>query len=182
LQPLPPERARLLANRAEAYMLRGDVERAVDGYRASLALYFVGNQLFRGGTTTLWGLAVALDRSGDLDGGLQAVRLARSYDPQDLQLNGTEWFYVPAYDRHWYEALGHWAVARGDDVLTSVRVEAYARAVASLRAFVSAASKTDPWLTLGHDRLRRCEKEQAGFLAQKVKAPPAKAKAAKPKR
>lgn len=170
LQPLPPERARILANRAEAYMLRGDVERAVAGYRASLALYFVGNQLFQGGTTTLWGLAVALDRSGDLDGGLEAVRLARTYDPQDLQINGPNWFYVPEYDRHWYEALGHWAVARHAD-LDSVRVEAYARAAASLREFVARAGQADPWLTLAQDRLRRCEKERAAFAAQqKAKA------------
>lgn len=169
-QPVARERSRLLANRAEAYMLLGDITAAVEGYRAALALLSSDYLLFGTGPTTLWGLAVALDRSGDLDGGLEAVRLARSYDPLDRQINGPNWFYVPDYDRYWYAALGHWAVARKADV-ASVRAEAYGRAVAALEEFVGRAARDDKWLPLARVRLKQCEKERAAFLKRSTARP-----------
>jgi tetratricopeptide (TPR) repeat protein len=173
-QPLARERARLLANRAEAYMLLGDVTSAVQGYRAALTLLSADYWLVSLGPTTLWGLAVALDRSGDLEGGMDAVRLARSYDPKDEQINGPNWFFIPEYDRRWYAALGHWTVARKADV-PSVRVEAYARAVAELAAFVKEASPHDDrWLPLAKIRLKQCEKERDAFLKQASARPPSK--------
>jgi len=163
-QPRSSERARLYANRAEAYMLLGDVTAAVHGYRAALTVLSADYMLSGLGPTTLWGLAVALDRSGDLDGGMDAVRLARSYDADDKLINGPDWFYVPDYDAHWYAALGHWTVARRSDV-PSVRVEAYARAVASLERFVKEATPHDDrWLALARVRLEQCKKERAAFL------------------
>lgn len=170
-QPVARERARILANRAEAHMLLGDITAAVDGYRAALSLLSSDYLLFGTGPTTLWGLAVALDRSGDLDGGLEAVRLARSYDPLDRQINGPGWFYVPDYDRHWYAALGHWAVARKAEV-ASVRAEAYGRAVAALDEFVMKAARDDKWLPLARVRLKQCEKERAAFLKRAIKKGP----------
>ncbi|MFT3774535.1 MAG: hypothetical protein QM820_54960 [Minicystis sp.] len=166
-QPIARERARLLANRAEAYMLLGDITAAVDGYRAALAMLSSDYLLFGTGPTTLWGLAVALDRSGDLDGGLEAVRLARSYDPRDAQISGPSWFYVPDYDRYWYAALGHWAVARKADV-PGVRAEAYTRAVAALDAFVTHAARDDKWLPLARVRLKQCDKERAEFMRRET--------------
>lgn len=170
-QPVARERSRILANRAEAYMLLGDITAAVEGYRAALALLSSDYLLFGTGPTTLWGLAVALDRSGDLDGALEAVRLARSYDPLDRQINGPGWFYVPEYDRHWYAALGHWAVARKAEV-ASVRAEAYTRAVAALDEFVMKAARDDKWLPLARARLKQCEKERAAFLKRSAGRPP----------
>ena len=145
-------------------MLLGDITPAVEGYRAALALLTADHMMFGSGPTTLWGLAVALDRSGDLDSGLDAIRVARSYDAQDKQINGPGWFYLPDYDRHWYEALGHWQVARKSEVVTSVRVDAYARAVASWEEYVSSAARDDKWLPLARVRLKQCEKERAAFL------------------
>jgi tetratricopeptide (TPR) repeat protein len=164
VQPVAFERSRLLANRAEAYMLLGDITPAVQGYRAALALLSADHMMFGTGPTTLWGLAVALDRSGDLDSGLDAVRLARTYDPQDKLINGPAWFYLPDYDRHWYEALGHWQVARKTDALLSVRVDAYARASASWDEYVTNAARDDRWLPLARLRAKQCEKERAAFL------------------
>jgi tetratricopeptide (TPR) repeat protein len=164
VQPLNHERALLFANRAEAYMLLGDITSAVAGYRASLALLSSDSLSFRGGATTLWGLAVALDRSGDLDSGLDAVRLARTYDPKDEQINGAGWFYMPPYDRHWYEALGHWQVARKVDVVTAVRADAYGRAMASWEEYLANAAPTNQWLPLARVRLKQCQKERTAFL------------------
>jgi tetratricopeptide (TPR) repeat protein len=167
VQPIARERARLLANRAEAYMLLGDITAAVDGYRVALAILTADYMMFGSGPTTLWGLAVALDRSGDLDSGLDAIRVARSYDAQDKQINGPGWFYMPDYDRHWYEALGHWQVARKGEVVTSVRIDAYARAVASWEEYLSSAAPDDKWLPLARVRLKQCEKERAAFARRR---------------
>lgn len=161
-QPIPHERARLLANRAEGYMLLGDLTAAVDGYRAAIALMSL-DTFKRSGATTLWGLAVALDRSGDLDGGLDAVRVARSYDLMDKQIKGPGWFYVPEYDVHWYDALGFWSAARLSDV-AAVRVASYDQALASLRKYLASAPPDDKWLPLARARIKQCEKERAAFL------------------
>lgn len=171
LQALAPERARVLANRAEAYMLQGDITAAVEGYRAAIALMTAVDFIRRAGATALWGLGVALDRSGDLEGALDAVRVARSYDPRDLQINGTGWFYVPPHDKHWYEALGHWEAARVTD-LDSVRVEAFARAQESWAAFIEAAPPTDRWVPVAKARLAQCKKERDAFLRRVGAAKP----------
>jgi hypothetical protein len=167
VQPIAHERARLLQNRAEAYMLLGDASAAMTGYRAALGLLSADYMLSTSGSTTLWGLGVAQDRSGDLDSGLDSIRIARIYDPEDRGINDPNWSYVPPYDQHWYEALGHWQVARKPDVLTSVRVHAYARALSSWEEWVQKAAHdapNDKWLPLAKVRLKQCEKERAAFL------------------
>ena len=174
-EPIPHERARILANRAEGYMLLGDLTAAIEGYRSALALMTL-DSFRRSGATTLWGLAVALDRSGDLDGGLDSVRIARAYDRMDEQINGPGWFYVPEYDRHWYEALGHWSAARLTD-LASVRAEAYGRAIAALDAYTARASREDKWLPLARARKKQCEKERAEFLKRDAARRAAEARA-----
>jgi hypothetical protein len=153
-------------------MLQGDITAAVEGYRAAIALLSADHMMFGTGPTTLWGLAVALDRSGDLDSGLDAIRLARTYDAQDRLINGPGWFYMPDYDRHWYEALGHWQVARKADALLSVRVDAYARASASWDEYLANAARDDRWLPLARFRAKQCEKERAAFLRRAVTVGP----------
>ncbi len=160
LQPIAEHRALLLANRAEAYMVEGDVSAAVEGYRSALLLLTPYDMVNGNGPTTLWGLAVALDRSGDFAGAIEAVTMARTYDARDLRLNSPNWFYVPDYDRHWYEALGHWMAARKTDT-ASVRADAYLRAVASWKEYVSKAPLGDHWVLIAKARLAQCEKEAA---------------------
>ena len=166
-EAIAPHRATLLANRAEAYLLQGDASAAVTGYRAALALLTADDLVFGTGSTTLWGLGVALDRSGDLDSGLDAIRVARIYDRLDRHLEPPNWFYSPAYDKHWYEALGYWQVARKTDAVLSARVDGYARAVASFEEFIGAATTAAPddkWLPLARVRLKQCEAERGAFL------------------
>jgi tetratricopeptide (TPR) repeat protein len=165
LQPIASERATLLSNRAEAYMHTGDVAAAVAGYRAALGLLSADYMVLGSGSTTLWGLGVALDRTGDLDSGLDAIRVARIYDRLDKNLEPESgWFYSPAHDRYWYEALGAWQVARKPDAVTSARVDAFARAVASWEEFLAKAGRDDKWAALARVRLKQCEKERLAFL------------------
>lgn len=158
LQPIPSARATLLANRAEAYMYKGDLTSAIEGYRAALLLHTPG-QLVSYAATTLWGLAVALDRSGDLEAGFASIQLARTYDKFDKQLSSGSWFYVPEYDVHWYKALGHWSSARATD-LGAVRAEEIGRAVTAWEEFIENARPDDPWLPLARARLKMCVKER----------------------
>ena len=119
--------------------------------------------MLRSGVTTLWGLAVALDRSGDLDQALRQIDLARTYDFADRALTDPAWFFVPPYDEAWYSALGQWATARHAE-LAAVRVEAYARAVARWRDYLSQAPPDDRWAPLARHRLAQCDRERAAYV------------------
>lgn len=169
LEPHASTRALLLANQAEAFMVLGDITSAIEGYRAALAS--LGSlDMFRYGVTTLWGLAVALDRSGDLEGALEHIRLARTYDQNDRQINGSGWFYVPPYDEAWYTALGHWARARSADL--KEREESYLQAVAAWESYIARAPASDHWVSLARARRAQCEKERVQ-TATRLRKPPA---------
>ena len=169
LEPHSGPRSTLLANRAEAFMVLGDITAAVEGYRAALSTLST-RELYRYGVTTLWGLGVALDRSGDLDGAIEHIQLARQYDRTDQLIHGPGWFYVPEYDEAWYGALGHWAAARAAE-LGAARAEAYAQAIAAWEEYIQRAPADDLWLPLARARLARCEKEREQAMRQRRPAP-----------
>ncbi|WP_437570353.1 tetratricopeptide repeat protein [Sorangium sp. So ce542] len=171
LEPHAASRALLLANQAEAHMALGDITAAVEGYRAALST--LGSlDMFRYGVTTLWGLAVALDRSGDLEGAIEHIRLARTYDRNDQQINGAGWFYVPPYDDAWYAALGHWAAARSAE-LGAARAEAYLQAVAAWESYIARAPGNDHWVALAKARRAQCDREREQTMKRLRKPGPA---------
>jgi hypothetical protein len=141
----------MLANQSEAFMVAGDVARAVLGYRASLG-DLSSRELPSVGPTTHWSLGVALDRTGDLDGALAEIARARGYDPLDLHLRSPGWFFVPSYDEHWYEALGHWLVGRRADELERRR-DAYERAERAWVAYLASAPPDGPYVPIARGRL-----------------------------
>lgn len=160
-------RANILANRAEAYMAIGDLESAVRGYRESLSALSSLSALEMAfySITTLWGLGVALDRTGDMEGAMRSIELARQYDPLDRQLNRPTWFFAPAYDEAWYRALGHWHRARS--VTTeAARAIAYLSAIDAWRRYIEYAPDADPYKALAAARLSACEKESAQAAAR----------------
>ena len=154
----PPEQlAILLANQAEGYMALGKLRDAISGYRESLRVVpMIG--MAKLGVTTHWGLAVALDRSGDLRSAMIQIRDARVYDPHDLRINGDDWIYVPAHDEHWYRALGNWQHARvaTDD---RTRIARYQQAIAEYARYIDRAPEGDRWISLAEHRYRQCERE-----------------------
>ena len=164
VEPHPGSRAILLANRAEGHMVQGDILSAVRGYRQSLR-ETPSTLVHRSGVTTLWGLAVALDRSGDLRGALEHIAQARAYDPADQNINSPSWFYVPDYDDSWYAALGHWSRAR-TAANRDLELDEYRDAVAAWRRYLDHAPISDHWLPLASLRLRQCEKELDEALAK----------------
>jgi tetratricopeptide (TPR) repeat protein len=165
-------RSTLLANRAEAFMGKGDIIAAVQGYRDALAILGSAHPIdaIYYSVTPLWGLGVALDRSGDLEGGMQTIRLARAYDSEDKLINQSSWFYSPPHDEAWYAALGFWEKAR-QATLGAARAEAFARAIEAWERYIEKAPSGDPWAPLAQARLRACEKERDADRKKSAKDP-----------
>jgi tetratricopeptide (TPR) repeat protein len=168
LDPLLESRALYLSNQAEAFMVKGDTRRAVLGYRAALdgLGQFGAREL---APTTLWSLGVALDRSGDLDGALDSIALARGIDPNDTKINGDTWFFVPEYDAAYYAALGHWLVARRSSEV-DIQMAAYERSILSWKEYLLRAPESDRYRPMATARLRAATVEYDAF-AKKARTP-----------
>lgn len=164
VDPHAEAQAILLANQAEGFLASGETTRALAGYRASLAVT-PAYALHRIAVTTWWGYAVALDRSGNLAGALEQIAHARSYDPEDLRLGSDSWVYLPAYDEHWYQALGHWQHARTAEEPME-RLRAYEQAELAWSAYERHASADDRWKALAELRKRQCRREHRRALAR----------------
>jgi tetratricopeptide (TPR) repeat protein len=157
-QPIGSRRAALMANRAESFMGYGRLEEAIQGYRDALAS-LLQDEMDTHGVTTLWGLAVALDRNGDLEAGLSNISLARTYDPIDEEINKDSWFYSPPYDEHWYKAIGAWAKARAIDNSIDRTFE-YGHALEAWDRYIEYAPPGDLYVALAKVRRRACELER----------------------
>lgn len=167
-QPIGHRRATLMANRAESYMGAGRLDDAIQGYRDALAA-LLPDEMRTYGVTTLWGLAVALDRNGDMEAGLANIRLARIYDEIDEEINKEGWFYSPAHDEHWYKALGAWGRARA--IENSIdKTFAYGHAIEAWERYIDRAPAGDLYVELAKIRRRACEIERE--KAAKVKSKP----------
>src|SRR6266542_890373 len=150
-QTHPGQRALACSNRAEAQMLLGRLGAAISDYRASL-------RIEPENVLTHWGLAVALDRSADVPGALAEAKIAITYDPLDQQLASPNVFFVPAYDRYWYEGLGAMAHAQQiDDAATAILW--WETAVAKWSEYVAVARADDPWLRLAKAHQSSCERQ-----------------------
>lgn len=158
---LSTTRSTILANRAEAFMGKGDLTSAIRGYRDALAALTSAHPIesILYGVTPLWGLGVALDRSGDLEGGIRSIRLAREYDPDDRLISRPDWFYSPPHDEAWYAALGFWTRAR-QAAGRAARAEAFVRAIEAWERYIEKAPSGDAWVPLAKARLRACQKER----------------------
>lgn len=139
-----------LSNQAEGFMASGRVDEAVRGYREAVALSH-DNALAH------WGLAVALDRSGDPAGALHEAGVALTYDPDAKELNGPNVFFVPARDRFWYRALGAMSRATSSSD-AGLQVLWWERAALLWRQYVDAAPVDDRWVALARLRLAFCER------------------------
>ena len=135
------------ANLGEVTMLAGDLQGAVEAYRRSLAASGDGGQ-----PLALWGLAVSLDRLGEHEAALEAADralLAQGAGLRILRSDGV--FFEPEYEVHYYEALGHEAIARRPD---AIRQEALAAAARSWRLFMQQGGR---WSSRAAANLERVE-------------------------
>lgn len=171
------DRALALSNRAEAemYMARllppgsdyqGRLTRAINDYRAALAL----EPSFG---SAHWGLAVALDRSGDTPGGLVEAKTAIAFDPLDQLLTGPEVFFVPSYDLNWYEGMSAMArTQQADDAMTAILW--WETAVAKWATYVAVAASDDRWLPLAKAHQTSCQRELDRAKKRAARSPKAR--------
>lgn len=171
LQPVGESRSVLLANRGEALMAAGRLGEAITSYNAALDLVQSGSmmKMIAYGVTTLWGLAVAVDRNGELDRALSYIALARTYDPGDTRLDSSSWFYGVPADEAWYKALGWWSAARRRDA-GPVETQAYIQSILSWDAYIRSVPESDPWLPIARARRAACVAELKHIDKQADKA------------
>lgn len=176
------QRAHLLYNRADARMAEGQLAAAIEDYRSAIA---IGQQPE---TTALayYGLAVALDRYGDLPAAWQALEAAHRITSPFSGLPGIDLldapgvFFVPDYDKHYYRGLSHMAAARSA-ATDEERRNHLERALVHWGAFLDAGEKAqDRYLENArlHELMCRRELEK---LAQ-VKRPPRAGSGSRPPR
>jgi len=143
-------RATALYDRGDAHMLLAQhqpeqLQLALNDYRSALVL----EPDLR---PAHWGLAIALDRSGDAPGAIAQAKVALGYDPLEQYISKPLVFFVPEYDQYWYEALSAMARAEQVEVGPSV-VLLWEIAVVKWSAFVALAESDDRWLPLAKAHL-----------------------------
>lgn len=134
-------------NRAEAAARLLDFDAAVSDYERAAALGREPDVQ----ALARFGLAVVLERRGDLPAAYAALDRALSvrlpvppYPTEDpLELPGV--FFVPAYERHYLQALAAMALARKAE-RTVERRTLFALAVAEWDAYLDRADASEPWL------------------------------------
>jgi tetratricopeptide (TPR) repeat protein len=151
-------RASAYYNRAEESMRLGELARAVSDYERAVTVARDPDVH----ALARFGLAVALERRLDLPAAYQELDRALAivlpvppYPTEDpLELPGV--FFVPAYERHYLDALV-W-MARARHVQGSVRRDAYARATSAWDAYLAAAPKEERWYDQAHAHRERCKR------------------------
>lgn len=158
----PDQRVRALCNRAESQIRRERLGDALRDYRESLLLQ-PDDVLCR------WGYAVALDRTGDAPAAMTEATTAITFDPLDQALSNPGVFFLPTYERFWYEGLGAMARAQQiDDPATSVLW--WDAAVVKWAGYLSFAPADDRWVPLAKAHQASCQRrvEQAKKAAQRL--------------
>lgn len=154
-QTLPHLRASALYNYGDALMSLGDLGRAVASYRSAVDLE-PGQS--RTGVLARWGLAVALDRQGDIAQALATAKEAVQLDaPGRSVLHDEGTFFVPKYDIFWYEALRDWALAELSAGDAGERRRHLELAAVRWQTYVASSPSADPWAALAQARFRRTQ-------------------------
>lgn len=151
----PEIRANALLNRAETHLMRGALTKAIADYRSA-------DQLAEAPELSAlaeYGLAVALERSGDLPSALDAVMVARSYWPKEFSFTALDLpsvFFVPAYEIHYYKGIEQLALGR-EKTRTGEReaaAQGWSEAIAQFDRYLGSAPREGgPWVS-NAERLR----------------------------
>jgi tetratricopeptide (TPR) repeat protein len=175
-------RATALLNRAEAEMRLGQLEDAISGYKDAISVSESISgvpSLVHNRVLSLWGLAVALDRSGDTAGGAREAARAVQDDagmpgawPRGSIIAGEDpevrVFFVPDYETFYYLGLGMFEYARqaAGAHAAALRWKGaesfWERYVAGAEAWDRThKSNPDRWLSRAKAHLARARKQRA---------------------
>jgi tetratricopeptide (TPR) repeat protein len=189
---LADERARAVTmmNMGEAEMRLGRLDDALGTFRSVIQMCgTLPNSSTRNSTyaLTLWDLAVALDRGGDVRAGMDAAAKAKqlTWDelgPMGIPRNVTGWdairdhqnvFFVPDWEREWYLALGTAAAARAEQDARAA-ADLWASAEEHWGTYVARAATTrdDRWLAVARLRHDRAHAERVHAEQRAAKSPP----------
>ncbi|MFW6086677.1 MAG: tetratricopeptide repeat protein, partial [Myxococcota bacterium] len=146
-------------NLGDVTMARGDLPRAIAQYRRAIEEGRRSGRQFRTVLLSHWGLAAALDRFGEHAAALEHAREAVRLDDEPMAvLHLSSVFFEPSYDLHYYEALGHTALAnraaekRGGEAEDETR-SALSAAAASWQQFLSEGGDQSAWADLARKHL-----------------------------
>jgi tetratricopeptide (TPR) repeat protein len=165
-------RATPMLNLAEAEMHLGNMAEAVDTYREALRISEHTPVSSEIAPLAVWGLAVALDRSGDLAAAENharfAVELERSMGlrPEasafvSALLHAADVvFFFPAYEIYWYDGLGASAVAKATTNPVEV-ARLWRIAERSFATYVQRSEGRDRWAEIARVRLSTAKAERA---------------------
>lgn len=146
-----------MLNMAEAEMRLGRLSEAISGYREANRLASEAQTASSSHETAAlacYGLAVALDRQGDPATARVEMQRALSMDPtMMLLLSSPNVFFVPAYERSYYVAMGFEARARDESTPERVRAEFLRRSIASYKEYVTRARPDDRWVHRAREHL-----------------------------
>ena len=167
----PDDRSVALLNFAETEMRLGRLTEAIQSYRDAMEH---SKHFARSSDTyvlAVWGLAVALDRYGDVSASERETESAVRLDSFDAVIGNREKvFFVPPYERGWYLGLGASARARKtNDPRMALRFAQ--KAEAHFADYVAHATETDRWKALADKRLAAAKRERLRLEA-KVRAMP----------
>ena len=173
-------RATATLNLAEAEMRLGNLPDAVFGYGEALDQATRIASMSGGSLTAVlgvWGLAVALDRSGDPVGAAKEAKLANQLDPGQRVIGDTttgQVFFEPRHERFWYTALGAQEEARATaDPRGALRLwrVAYERWTAYITGAERHTSEFPDWLPLARAHQASAKKELAAAERRAARAP-----------
>lgn len=164
-----PQRVTSMLNLAEAEMRLGHMNDAIARYRDAMAL--AGSLAPSRGVLSAtihiaWGLAVALDRNGEPTAAREQAKIALGLDPRLDQIAfSPDYFFVPAYERHYYVGVGMIEQAR-----QSGRPEDWLRAQRPWEEYLRlAAHADDKWLAFAKAHLAECRREHAAAVARSAR-------------
>lgn len=155
-------------NLAETEMHLGNLKEAMDGYREALRIAS-RSPSHTLAPLALWGLAVALDRSGDKVGAdkeaLAVLQMQTSSGLNGL-LRSSGVFFFPDYEIHWYDGVGAMAMARRPGATAAETARHWKVAEDAFASYVRGAERSatpDRWLELAKVRhaAAKVERERA---------------------
>lgn len=173
-------------NLAETEMHLGNLREAIDGYREALRIAARSPAPGNLALLALWGVAVALDRSGDKVGADRealAVLEMQTSSRQNGLLRGRGVFFFPEYEIHWYDGVGASAMARKPGTTAAEAAKHWKTAEDAFTAYIrgaersaAAGSAPDRWLELAKVRHAAAKTERESAEKRRGKLPPPSAK------
>lgn len=152
-------KAIIYSNLAESRMAQGKLVEGIDAAETAL-------DLEPDLASARLNLAILEDRNGNPAGALESARHALEMDPDGEYLFGDGVFFEPAYERQWYIALRHLALA--DRSMGDERKEHLMAALVAYRAWLDLSDPKDRFRARAEEDIVRIEK----LLKLKPPVPP----------